>query len=226
MLDALPPDVLEIIGFYTATHSVIGPPSGLLPLLTLSRSVYATLNRKANPHIYARIFKYKFDYSAPLRRLGKLNTEKDVSFNSRDFTAQIYAKELVRRFRVLQYIRAGEYARVHPILPQSQTNARTYEEDGKLVDELLWVSYIMVTENEGRNVSQLKYYARIEKWLSIFWFSPEGLSGTEKALIFDVWPLSQASNELTKKHILMRSTLAMWLFWFFLSPGDLYTPFT
>lgn len=210
MLDTLPEDVLDHIGFYAATHSVLGPPSGILPLLSVSRSTYSALSLKKNPYLYARIFKYKFDCSAPHRRLAKLHQRNSgTPHNFHEFTHQIYADELVKRCLVLQRLRLDEYARVQKTV-----------KGGEIIDELLWMAYLMVLENEGKNVVQLKYYARIGDWLSAFWFDPAGASEAQQYLSRDTWPLSSPAMYCSEDRTKMRASLAMWLFWFFLEPGN------
>lgn len=82
------------------------------------------------------------------------------------------------------------------------------------------MAYLMVLENEGKNVVQLKYYARIGDWLSAFWFDPAGASEAQQYLSRDTWPLSSPAMYCSEDRTKMRASLAMWLFWFFLEPGN------
>ena len=66
----VPQEVLEHIAFFAATDSFLGPPSGIVPLLVLNRSMYAALSPQANPYLYARIFASKFDLASATRRMG------------------------------------------------------------------------------------------------------------------------------------------------------------
>ena len=218
MLDTLPPDVLEHIAYHASTHKLLGPPSDLITLITLCRSTSATLRRSANPHLYARIFAAKFDLTAPRRRLSHLFGTDAQSVLS----VTALADELVRRFTVLKRLRAEKYARTihsdvgttHNIHAFDVSSSNTKAE--KRLDELLWVAFLMVLEDEGRNVAQL-LDARVEAWLAVFWFDPQGASGAARILSANCWPLApiQSFNERLK----MRQAFAMWLFWFFLDPG-------
>ena len=70
----IPASVLERIAFLLATSghdgSFLGPPSAITPLLLTSSSVNQKLSYKFTSHLYATIFRYKFDTGAVARRLS------------------------------------------------------------------------------------------------------------------------------------------------------------
>ncbi|KAG2130356.1 hypothetical protein DEU56DRAFT_815559 [Suillus clintonianus] len=183
--DWLPQEVMENIAFFSATTTDVGPPSDLIPLLLSCKSIYLALSLDTNPHLCARIFEHKFDLSAAVRRMGQQIATPDV-----------LSKELRKRFVYLKRIRARTDSRICA----PNTNS-------PILGELLWLAYLMVLENDGKNVKQLREYAGMEQWLTEYWFDDEGASQATKALLADEWPLDNEHN-----------ALAMWLFWLFLKP--------
>ncbi|KAG2005673.1 hypothetical protein CC2G_002060 [Coprinopsis cinerea AmutBmut pab1-1] len=63
-LESIPYDVLLQVAFFTASGSVLGPPSSLPNLLLTSKALYRELNVTACPHLYARLFHHQFDAPA------------------------------------------------------------------------------------------------------------------------------------------------------------------
>lgn len=184
-LDSLPSEILDIIAFYcamspsgrkVATQSSysdhLGQPSGpssfsqieyafeqpppfatppvnLRNLIVTNRRNHAILNAKANPRLYARIFKTKFDVNAIARRFGPM------AINSASLS-----KELQRRCICLKRIRkAVAFGRVKEPETGQQGEAEILEN--------LWLAFLMVTENDGQNIQQLRW-ARIEEYLKLF----------------------------------------------------------
>jgi hypothetical protein len=188
--DWLPQEVMENIAFFAATTTDVGPPSDLLPLLLCCRSTYHALSLDTHPHLCARIFKYKFDLSAAVRRLGQQIA-----------TPEVLSKELRKRFVYLRRIRT----RTDSQLCTPDTS------NSPMIGELLWLAYLMMLENDGKNDKQLREYAGMEQWLMEYWFDDKGASLASKTLSEDQWPLDNEHN-----------SLAMWLFWLFLKPGTSY----
>ncbi|KAG0706198.1 hypothetical protein DFH29DRAFT_980491 [Suillus ampliporus] len=185
-LDWLPQEVMENIAFFSATATDVGPPSDLLPLLLSCRSIHGALSLETNLHLCARIFEHKFDLGAAVRRLGPHIA-----------TPIALSKELRKRFVYLKRIRARTDSRLcAPDASKSQ-----------VLGELLWLAYLMMLENDGKNVRQLREYAGMEQWLMEYWFDDDGASLASKALSEDDWPLDNEHN-----------SLAMWLFWLLLRP--------
>jgi hypothetical protein len=186
-LGAVPQEVLEHIALFVATENFLGPPSALVPLLATNSKINYYLSIVSNQHFYARLFTYKFDVGPVIRRLGSDRT-----------TPRVLSGELQRRCLCLKRIRARVDSIVNPIA--------TYEEG--TLSGVLWVAYLMMLENDGKNEQQLRDYAKIDDWLREYWFDDNGASFAKMAIRMDQWP---PNSEQT--------SLAMWLFWFLLKPG-------
>lgn len=126
--------VLDLIAFYAAVDPFLGPPLNLVPLLLTSRTVYNHLCFHQNSHLYASIFRHKFDCGAVTRRLSPLWT----------FTP-LLAQELRARCLALKYIRRGLVAFV----------------DDR---DALWSAYLMMLENDGYNEQHLCTWANLPRW--------------------------------------------------------------
>ncbi|KAJ7630089.1 hypothetical protein DFH06DRAFT_1480171 [Mycena polygramma] len=185
-LDTIPHEILERIAFISATDTLVGPPSSLVTLLTANRHIHARLSFTSNQYLYARIFSAKFDVGESSRRFI------DPS------SPTILAHELIRRFRVLNRIRAKIDSGARP----------GSADDGDSVHELLFHAYLMMLENAGKNERQLRDYARMGDWLRGYLFD-EHLPSRPRLLHQVDWP---PHNDHT--------SLAMWLFWFLLRPDD------
>ena len=109
-----------------------------MPLLTVSRAVYAAIDRSTNPHLYARIFNNMFDLNALSRRLGQLNAKETTGSM---LSAHVLADELVRRCRVMTRLRTS-------YLAHSDDGSRAFstadEQDGHdELEEMLSVAFVM-----------------------------------------------------------------------------------
>ncbi|KAH8079828.1 hypothetical protein BXZ70DRAFT_901552 [Cristinia sonorae] len=188
-LASIPQEVLEQIAYFVATQDDIGPPSALLPLLSVNRKISSLLSASANPHLYARIFHHLFDTEAAARRM-----------KPKDLSTVAMCEELQRRCILLKRIRDkldSKYA------PGSEG------EEKEELSKVLWMSYLMMLENDGKNERQLREYAGIDAWLKQFWFDKTGSSRVMYAIRKDEWP---ANHE--------NVSLGMWLFWLLLRPDD------
>ena len=190
-LSAIPHEVLEHVAFFAATDSFLGPPDGILPLLTLSRSIHSALSIQSNPHLYARIFAHKFDLAPAIRRLG-----------ADSIPASALGEELQRRCMLLKRMRARLDSKFNPL-------NRHQKASDALLTSILLMSYLMMLENDGRNERQLRDYAKVDEWLKEFWFDPHGASLAMGSVRADAWPDNHE-----------RMSLAMWLFWLLLRPGE------
>ncbi|EKM52375.1 uncharacterized protein PHACADRAFT_260696 [Phanerochaete carnosa HHB-10118-sp] len=150
-LGRVPQEVLEHIAFFAATDGFLGPPAGLVPLLSLNRAMHDALSFQNNPHLYARVFAGKYDEDAAVRRLG-----------AAQLPATALAEELQRRSLVLKRIRARYDSKV----PSSD----------KHLGRVMWTAYLMVLENDGKNERQLLEYARANEWLKEYLFDARGAS--------------------------------------------------
>lgn len=170
-LAMVPQEVLEHIAFFAATDGFLGPPSGLVPLLSLNRAMHAALSCRHNPHLYAQIFASKFDVDAAVRRLGIAK-----------LPATALTEELQRRSNVLKRIRARQDAKA----PASDKHLRW----------ILWTAYLMALESDGKNERQLLEYAQINEWLKEYLFDPQGASNVVSSIVTsDAWPRN--SDELS-----------------------------
>lgn len=128
--------ILERIAFYLATDRFIGPPSKLTPLLSISRTVNASLRFRSDSHLYSQIFCHKFDSAAVLRRLPWGRT-----------TVDCMAVELRKRCITLTRMRH-----------RNPENLAYLQED-------LWTVYLMMLENDCKNIDQLCLWAELPMWL-------------------------------------------------------------
>lgn len=220
----IPLEVLELVAFHTASTSFLGPPSSLLPLVSLTRRTYRELSFSSNPHLWARVFVQKFDL-VPSDRTG---------FGSRTNIALARATELKKRTILLKRLRARSDVFV-PAFALDDDDDNDNDSEGSVVivndndvdtrdkfdnllsptqeeylREELWMVYLMMLENGGKNERQLREYAGIDRWLKDYLFDPCGASLARMSIKHDVWP---PDNE--------RVSLAIWLFWFLFRPGKL-----
>jgi hypothetical protein len=71
-LGALPPEVIELIGFELACLTPFDAPRDLVSLCLVSKRFQQILSLRSNSRLYARLFKARFDVAALRRRLGLL----------------------------------------------------------------------------------------------------------------------------------------------------------
>lgn len=190
-INTVPQEILEHIAYFAATETFLGPPSALTPLLLINRKIHSRISTATNHHLYARIFAYKFDVVPAIRRLGIDRTNPSV-----------LATELQRRYLLLKRIRTRSDAIVRPY-------SVSPENDQGALNELLFNTYLLMLENEGKNEHQLRDYGRVNDWLTDYWFNEAGASLAIRSIRMELWP---PKNEET--------SLAMWLFWFLLRPGE------
>lgn len=184
-LSTVPQEILEHIAFFSATESLLGPPSELVPLLSTSRRIHSYLSTASNPVLFARVFAHKFDVAPIVRRLGPQAA-----------LPAVLSIELRQRCSCLKRIRA----RLDSTIP--------HPSDEETLEAVLWVAYLMMLENDGKNEKQLREYAKIDGWLQEYWFDDHGASLAKSSIRADRWPPSNR-----------KTSLAMWLFWFLLRPG-------
>lgn len=114
----------------TATQSPAPlPPSNLIPLLLASSHFHSLLSLSANPRLYAKIFRHKFDIAAIERRYGK---EAVNSFN--------LAEELVRR--CVRFKRMRLAVSVDTLGHEENEEERIHH-----LNENLWTAYMCAVEN-------------------------------------------------------------------------------
>ncbi|KAG9033745.1 hypothetical protein FRB95_014432 [Tulasnella sp. JGI-2019a] len=155
-MDSLAIELLHHIAFFAATSddqslvndAHIQPPSSIVSLLCVCRAWNFSLNSRDHPHLYARIFRATFDSSSLYRR-----------FPRHALSATPFTTELNRRWSCLKRIRY--YASLNA--SQIGWHPRRYRRPAVLED--LMTIYLMLIENDGRNVRILKDFANVEEWL-------------------------------------------------------------
>jgi hypothetical protein len=127
-LETVPYNVLCHIAYLSASSCVLAVPSDVLRLMLTSRTIYHTLAVSSCPHLYADLFRVKFDIAAHKRRMrfpGQL-------------TSSSLSAELVRRYGMLRHVRLGQVP--------SQV----------LLAQDLFTAYMMILESDGLNEKQLE----------------------------------------------------------------------
>ena len=188
-LNTIPQEVLEHIAFRTVTTNFLGPPTAIIPLLLTNRHIHSILSISSNPHFYARVFAFKYDVAPVIRHLGPEYT-----------SATTLSSELQRRCTYLTRIRCRSDAIIQSPFEPCYMG---------VVHTILWMGYLMMLENKGKNEEQLRHYAKLDAWLNQYWFDPHGASFTMLYVDTGKWPSNNEQN-----------SLAMWLFWFLLNPGQ------
>jgi len=136
-----PIEVLEEITLSLVNGSFLGPPTAILTLLPISKTISKRLYFENNPSLYARIFRAKFDIGAAVRRLGGACEH-----------ASTLAAELIRRCNGLRRLKNDAYPRF----------IKPGQDDGCLRIDL-WMAYLMFIESDGKNAQQLIHYARVDR---------------------------------------------------------------
>ncbi|KAI0035162.1 hypothetical protein K488DRAFT_43975, partial [Vararia minispora EC-137] len=135
----LPNEILENIALELALSSpargAVGPPSPIILLLLTCRSLYARLSWRWTDVLWARIYKAQFDTTAPRRRFGV-----------HVYSSPFLAKQLRDTWTALRSLKATDLSAG----PLNGLAAATLLDD-------LWEAYILLTENDGKNVCQLRW---------------------------------------------------------------------
>ncbi|PWZ02783.1 hypothetical protein BCV70DRAFT_197042 [Testicularia cyperi] len=124
---------------------VVTPPTDLHSLQLVCKRFWSHLNLDANPRLYARVFRSKFDVAAISRRFGK-----------QAVTSVNLARELRRRCAILKRMRSA----VQSARLLSGPNAE------QELTENLWLAYLMMLENDGLNYEQL-CWAQVHAYLAL-----------------------------------------------------------
>ncbi|KAJ4481943.1 hypothetical protein J3R30DRAFT_3286192 [Lentinula aciculospora] len=165
-LSSLPTEVLEHIVFYYLCPRVLGPPIPLTALLLLCKAI--TYKLSVARHLYARVFKHKFSFSA-IRRRG---------FEPR---AGEWAWQLRWWCEVLKGVRSRRRR------SGSEAYMDDYDAEEAGVQETMYALWIMCLEDDGCNRVQMQL-AGVYEWV-------EGYIRTEMYKTVDKgWPLANAGN--------------------------------
>ncbi|KAF9262007.1 hypothetical protein L218DRAFT_960614 [Marasmius fiardii PR-910] len=186
--DGIPQEILENIALLIASNGFLGPPSSILPFISINRWTYSCLSFSSNTCLYARILQHRFDIGSATRRTG-MNV----------LSTGVLSEELKKRCVYLKRIKSRVDA-------CADTKGNIQDDD--ILREVLSYAYLLMLENEGKNERQLREYAGIDLWLKDYWFSENGASGARRAIErLDNWPVENLNN-----------ILGMWLYWFLLKP--------
>ncbi|KAJ4487154.1 hypothetical protein C8J55DRAFT_487309 [Lentinula edodes] len=159
----LPIEVLENISFYYVCPRVLGPPVPLTVILLLCKAVSRKLT--AARHLYARVFKYKFSFSAIQRRGFEPRTGE-------------WAWQLHRYTQVLRDV----WNR------RTRPGSEAYVDDVDFdVQGTMYVLWIMCLEDDGCNRAQMQL-AGVYEWVEGY-IRTEMYKNVEKG-----WPIANAGN--------------------------------
>lgn len=202
-LATVPYEILDQIGLFAGTDTLIGPPKTLASLLLVNKRIHSYLSFHSNPLLYAQIFTSKFDTRHVYRRrLPHIVTNVELAEELKARCIYLHRFKLrtdslmERDLTALIRDQTLSAARIHTLSPGDSTNS------------MLATAYLMMLENNGLNERQLREYARIEDWLNRYWFDSDGASGVVSSLRGQMWPQNSELN-----------AVAMWLFWMLLKPG-------
>ena len=192
VLATIPQEVLEHIAFFAATDNFLGPPDGITALLSIDRRTHAALSVTSNPYLWSRIFAYKFDLPCPASGL----LERDRTIGPAEVCEEFKLRcTLLKRVRN----RTDSLATSYVLSPTHRDCLRS----------ILWMAFLMMLENGGKNEQQLREYAGFDAWLRDFLFHANGASLAAWSVRVDLWPQNDE-----------RSALGLWLFWYMLKPGE------
>ncbi|KAJ3863174.1 hypothetical protein EV359DRAFT_43646 [Lentinula novae-zelandiae] len=165
-LFSLPTEILEHIAFYYVCPRVLGPPVPLTALLLLCKAVSYKLS--AARHLYARVFKYKFSFSA-IRRRGFEPKAGEWSWQLRWWCEVLKGVRSRRR-------RLG-----------SEPYMDNFDAEEAGLQETMYALWIMCLEDDGCNRVQMQL-AGVYEWV-------EGYIRVEMYKTLDKgWPLANAGN--------------------------------
>lgn len=146
-LTTIPVDILELIVHHVSAVEPMGPPRGLLALLSTCRTLYYSLSIRHNSAVYGHCFRLNFDISALLRRFDT-NSDVDASRTS----SSGLAAEICARFAALHYMRAVVEAQNLFIFSEQQTLHH------------LWTIYFMCIESDSKNHKYLFRYGQMREY--------------------------------------------------------------
>ncbi|KIO29305.1 hypothetical protein M407DRAFT_21529 [Tulasnella calospora MUT 4182] len=173
-LDALPTDLLTLIAVDLAAQHPRGPPASVYTnLLSTSRPIRAT----SSPHLSSLVFQVQFDVQAVKRRLhGRV-------------TPTALDQELQRRWKSLKRIRWA--ASAGPSVWGNRYDLASIVED-------MWVAYLCLIENDGKNWEQLVGWAMLPAYIQAY-------------AQWDLVPASNGDELPEEKEV---RSLGLWLLWF------------
>ncbi|KWU46528.1 hypothetical protein RHOSPDRAFT_15251 [Rhodotorula sp. JG-1b] len=169
-MESLPPELIEAIGHAVCRLTPVGPPTEIRNLLILSRRFYDVLGPR-NAGFYANLFKERFDHRSAERRWAQSPW--------RPLTNRDYAVEFKRRCTVLTKMRAAALSgqippsasrpsspRLQAFTPQA---GKTKLQEPDELTQNLWTCFLMLLENDGKNLPHLTEYARLHTYMRLFY---------------------------------------------------------
>ncbi|KAF9063613.1 hypothetical protein BDP27DRAFT_1426701 [Rhodocollybia butyracea] len=177
---SLPPELLaQIAFFYTCPH-VLGPPVSLTPFLLICKDIYERLTGRSVhnsnsfsgrlSHLYARVFRYKYSFTA-IRRRGW----------------EPRADEWAWQLRWWSVVLRGVERRMRGAVPAYEDVLVDDEEDPG-VQETMYALWLMCLEDDGCNRVQMQL-AGVYEWVGGY----VQLMGRNQDELAD-WPVANAGN--------------------------------
>ncbi|KIK59375.1 hypothetical protein GYMLUDRAFT_245443 [Collybiopsis luxurians FD-317 M1] len=166
----LPPELLENIAFYYICPRILGPPISLTPLLLASKSSYRNLTNAK--HLYARVFKYKFSFSA-IRRRGF------------EPSAGEWASQLRSWCKVLRSVRRRRRRPAQEQYVDEVCDDIGMEEPD--VQETMYTLWLMCLEDDGCNRLQMQI-SGVYEWVEGY------ILGEMYKVLNKGWPIANAAN--------------------------------
>lgn len=128
-LSHAPLEILERIALEVVLATPLGPPSSIIPILLTCKTINHALKFDNNPAFYAKVYLGKFDTSAARRRLGP------SCLRSSNLADQLlYYTATLKRVR---------FSDVY--------------DNGSDIGEALWGAFLLLLENDGKNLAQLQW---------------------------------------------------------------------
>lgn len=174
--ESIPRDVLQHIAFLLASSSVLEPPHHLINLLLTSSTIYRSLNISNCSHLYANIFRTKFDLVANIhggltdsalalellrrcRVLGRAG-RRDLSFNNsrQDLSAALRMILESRGLNKAQLSAAGFPEFILSFVRQHLSHDTNFYPSGRLKQDInalaIWLLCFTISHRMFRLVSQ------------------------------------------------------------------------
>ncbi|KZO92438.1 hypothetical protein CALVIDRAFT_540902 [Calocera viscosa TUFC12733] len=190
----LPPEILTQITLDACLSLPTGPPSSARALCLTCRAFNRVLSHRNNAPLYAAVFSGQFDTAAPRRRaraLAREGGEADLDL----FRPERVVSELRHRWTSLTRMRLSTFSHTLPPTPE--------------LEEDLWTSLLLLLEDDGQNLLQLRAYAKLDEYMQLFWrecllgpsmADPPQLPEETVARALGLWVLWHTSEERVLEH--------------------------
>ncbi|KEI37590.1 uncharacterized protein L969DRAFT_96118 [Mixia osmundae IAM 14324] len=182
---SLPPEIVGLIGFFAGQAAHFTPPTDLLNLMLVSSDLFTCLSPKHNPGLYSDLFRDRFDSAAlkrrthlPLKLISLDSDHEQLSEDRAKIQARQVAAEYQHRVRILRNMRRNTLKypeEIHDLARNggsgTHTPARGILLDEEELAQELWTAYLMLLENDGKNIEQLRRAGQIRIYLNIYYRS-------------------------------------------------------